>query len=333
MARPRSAPDLYLLSKVSTLYYLRDQTQQEIADRLRISRPTVSRLLQEAQEQGIVQITVAPPRGLHIELESQLEERFGLAAAHVVEVDDAHPHATLLRQLGACAASYLSRTLQPNTTIGLAWGTTLNAMVQAMSPLPTTGVHVVQTLGGIGPPDAEAYAAGLVRRLAQLLGAGAVLLPAPGVVATRGVRDALRQDPHVRAALERLDALDTVFVGIGSLASNPVLNDGHSLPAGVPAELAAAGAVGDIALRFFDARGRPVRSSLDDRILGITLDQLRRTPEVVAVAGGVDKVDAIHAALRTGIVRALITDRLTAETLAARPHAEPGAGPRRRAAR
>src|SRR5690349_16147159 len=111
MPRPRSAPDLYLLTKVSSLYYLRDQTQQEIADRLRISRPTVSRLLQEAQQQGIVQITVAPPRGLHTELESRLEERFALSAVHVVDVDDAHPPSTLLRQLGAAAAGYLARTL------------------------------------------------------------------------------------------------------------------------------------------------------------------------------------------------------------------------------
>jgi DNA-binding transcriptional regulator LsrR (DeoR family) len=280
-----------------------------------------------------VQITVAPPRGLHIELESRLEERFALSAVHVVDVDAAHPQATLLRQLGAAAAAYLARTLQPNTTIGLAWGTTLSAMVQAMSPLPTTGVQIVQTLGGIGPPDAEAYAAGLVRRLAQLLGAAPVLLPAPGVVATRGVRDALRQDPHVLAALRRFDALDTVFVGIGSLASNPVLNDGHSLPPGALAELAAAGAVGDIALRFFDAQGKPVRSSLDDRILGIGMEQLRRTPEVVAVAGGPEKADAILAALRTGLVRALVTDRLTAETLAALPDGEAAPNGRRRGGR
>jgi len=73
MPRPRSAPDLYLLSKVSTLYYLRDQTQQEIAERLRLSRPAVSRLLRDAQTHGIVQITISPPRGLHIDLESRLE--------------------------------------------------------------------------------------------------------------------------------------------------------------------------------------------------------------------------------------------------------------------
>lgn len=315
MPRPRSAPDLYLLTKVSTLYYLRDQTQQEIADRLRLSRPTISRLLREAQELGIVQITVAPPVGLHVELETRLEEHFDLKTVQVAAVGPGQPPEILRHQLGAAAAAYLARTVQPNETVGLAWGTTLGALVQAVAPLPTTGVRVVQMLGGIGPPDAEVYAAGLVRRLAQQLAATAVVLPAPGVVATPAVRDALGDDPHVQAALRQLDALDTAYVGIGSLASNSVLNDGHSLPPGTHAELHAAGAVGDIALRFFDAGGAPIHTSLDDRILGISPGQLRRVPRVVAVAGGADKYAAIVAALRTRVVDVLITDEITAEAL------------------
>ncbi len=125
----------------------------------------------------------------------------------------------------------------------------------------------------------------------------------------------LRDDPHVREALRRLDALDAVFVGIGALETNPVLNDGHSLPDGTLAELRAAGAVGDIALRFFDAGGAPVHTALDDRILGISPDQLRRVPRVVAVAGGADKHAAIAAALRAQVVDVLVTDQLSAESL------------------
>ena len=318
MPRPRSAPDLYLLSKVSTLYYLRDQTQQEIAERLRLSRPAVSRLLRDAQIQGIVQITISPPRGLLIDLESRLEERYGLEVVRVVAMEPGTSPDLVRRQIGAAAAAYLARTVHPGDTIGLAWGTTLSAMVQSMAPLASERVHVVQTLGGIGPPAAEAYAAQLVRRLAQLLGAAPVLFPVPGVVATTEVRDVLRNDPHVKAALHYFDRLDTVYVGIGSIATNPVLNDGHSLPEGTHAALVAAGAVGDIALRFFDATGAPVRSALDELILGITTEQLRKAPRVVAVAGGHDKAEAIHAALVSDIVDVLITDQQTAEELAGR---------------
>ncbi|MEO6528676.1 MAG: sugar-binding transcriptional regulator [Gemmatimonadaceae bacterium] len=318
MPRPRSAPDLYLLSKVSTLYYLRDQTQQEIAERIGLSRPAVSRLLRDAQTQGIVQITITPPHGLHIDIETRLEERFGLDVVRVVATEPGSTPDLVRRQIGGAAASFLSRTVHPGDTIGLAWGTALSAMVQSMAPLATENVHVVQTLGGIGPPAAEAYAGELVRRLAQLLGAAPVLFPTPGVVATPEVRDVLRNDPHVRAALRHFDTLDTLYVGIGSIVTNPVLNDGHSLPPGTHAELVAAGAVGDIALRFFDAEGAPVSSTLDDRILGITAEQLHKVPRVVAVAGGPDKTDAILAALRAKLVDVLITDQGTAEELVRR---------------
>jgi DNA-binding transcriptional regulator LsrR (DeoR family) len=318
MSRPRSAPDLHLLSKVSSLYYMRGQTQQEIAERLRISRPKVSRLLQEAQGLGIVQITITPPQGLHTRLEAQLEERYGLSEVQVVDGEAGQSPEMLVRQIGAAAAEYLARTIQPNEPIGLAWGSTLNAMVHAMSPIATKGVRVVQTLGGIGPPEAEAYAAGLVRRLAQLLGASAVLLPAPGIVGTAAARDVLRDDPHVQAAMHQLATLDVVFVGIGSLSSNPVLADGRSFPSDSHAELLAAGAVGDIALHFFDARGTILRTSLDERMLGITAEQLRRAKRVVAVAGGADKIQAIDAALKADIVNVLITDHLTAQSLARR---------------
>jgi len=318
MPRPKSSPDPYLLGKVSALYYLRDHTQQEIAERLRLSRPTVSRLLREARDLGFVAITVTPPRGLHLELETRLEELYGLQTVRVAEGDTGKNSKVLQHQLGATAARHLARTIHPGETIGIAWGTTLTAMVDAMVPLPTEGSRVVQILGGLGPPDADEYGAVVARRLAERLDGQVVLLPAPGVVATADVRDVLRKDPHVRAALNELDSLDVIFVGLGSLASNPVLNDGHTLTRQEKRDLKAGRAVGDIALRFFDAEGNFVRTSLDDRILGITNGQLRKAARVVAVAGGADKVEAIAAALKAGIVHVLITDRSTAEALAAR---------------
>jgi DNA-binding transcriptional regulator LsrR (DeoR family) len=319
MARPRSAPDPYLLGKVSTLYYLRDETQQSIAERLSLSRPTVSRLLREARALGLVRISVAAPGGLHLELESRLEERYRLDSAHVVEADPGSDGEALRRALGAAAADHLARAVHPNDRIGMAWGSTLAAMVAAMAPLPVEGARVVQILGGLGPPDAADHAAALVRQLAKLLDARAVPLPAPGVVASAAVRDALHQDPHVAAALREVQSLNLMFVGVGSLASNAVLNDGHSVTAEERDELRARGAEADVALRFFDADGSPVRTGLDDRILGITTEQLRGPARVVAVAGGAEKVAAIASALRSGVLNVLITDRATADALIAHP--------------
>src|SRR5690606_33527807 len=268
-----------------------------IADRLHISRPKVSRLLQEALTQSIVRISIAAPRGLHLELEAELESRFDLTDALVIDVEPG-PRESIYRQIGTGAASHLARTLQPGETIGLGWGTTLDAMVQATSPIATEGVKVVQTLGGIGPPESGAYAADLVRRLADLMGASAVLLPAPGIVGTVSARNVLRDDPHVQMALQQYDSLDAVFIGIGSLQASPILRDSHYLPPATYAELERAGAIGHIALRFFNADGELVHTSLDDRTLSITPEQLRKAGRVVAVAGGPDKVAALFAALK-----------------------------------
>ena len=119
MPRNRTSPDVYLLSKVSTLYYVQNQTQQEIAKRLGVSRPTISRLLQDAQDHGIVQITVAPQRGVYLELEGKLEEQFCLDTAQIVSVE--RDGSDLLQQLGGAAAAYLARTVKPDLSIGLAW--------------------------------------------------------------------------------------------------------------------------------------------------------------------------------------------------------------------
>jgi DNA-binding transcriptional regulator LsrR (DeoR family) len=319
MPPSRALPDLYLLAKVSSLYYEREQSQQEISERLGISRTKVSRLLSESKRRGIVQIAILPPRGLRLDLEGRLEERYGLENVQVVPVDPAATPDQHRRQIGAAGAAYLARALEPNESLGLSWGTTLSAMVEALKPMPSSGVRVVQMLGGVGPPDAESNASALVRRTAELLHGSPILLPAPGIVATAAVRDSLRADRHVRAALRELDSLTTAYVGLGAFATNAVLNDRRSVARSTRAELLAAGAVGDIALRFFDVRGAPVRSSLDKRILGITTSQLRRVPRVVAIAGGRNKVDAIAAALGGGFVKVLITDQSTAAALAARP--------------
>ena len=316
MASPTTTPPR-TLAKVGALYYLQGQTQQQIADRLRVSRPTVSRMIKEARECGIVQITVAHVDGLAADLESELEAALGLDEVVVADVGE---DGDVAERLGAAAAGFLGRMLEPGAVVGLTWGTTLREMVKAVAPRPTRGVTVVQTLGGVGPPLAEAHAADLPRRLAGALGADLRLLQAPGVVASAEARAVLVADPHIRSSLEVLGRMTIAFVGIGSLETNPVLGDGAlagevGLVPGMAADLAARGAVGDVALRFFDAQGRPVPTPLDDRIVGVDLETLASVGCVVGVAGGPAKVEAIRAAVRGGIIDVLVTDDQTARAL------------------
>lgn len=322
MAHSKDAADLRLMSKVSALYYLQELKQREIAERLHLSRPKVSRLLQEARDRGIVQITVTSPENNFVELEAALEARYGLeevvitAARMLGSNGDA---SFLKQQIGAAAANYLRRTVQDGDTLGITWGTTLQAMMQRLQPLATQDVHVVQTLGGVGPPEAEAHAADLSRRLAQRLDGRLTALPTPGIVDDAAARDVLLADHHTQAALAQFPHITTAYVGIGALDTNPIFTEDPAVPESAYHDLMAAGAVGDIALRFFDGEGRPVRTALDDRLIGITLDQLQQTDRVVGVAGGVPKMMAIRGALRGSLIDVLITDDQTAAAIAEDP--------------
>jgi len=321
MAPTKDAVELRLMSKASSLYYLQDFNQREIADRLHLSRPKVSRLLQRARDRDIVQISVTSPEGNFVDLESEFEERFDLQEVVITSSGPSETNgdsAFLKRQIGAAAANYLGRTVEAGDVLGVTWGTTLQAMMQALQPMDTDDVHVVQTLGGVGPPEAEAHAADLSRRLAQLLDGRLTALPTPGIVDSPEVRDVLVSDRHAKTALDLFPDLTTAYVGIGALSTNPIFDEDPSVPERTHDDLIASEAVGDIALRFFDAEGRPVRTALDERLIGITLAQLHDTDCVVGVAGGPEKIDAIHGALRGHHVDVLITDHTTATEIADR---------------
>lgn len=321
MTVTKDAIELRLMSKASSLYYFQGLNQREIADRLHLSRPKVSRLLQQARDRDIVQISVTSPEGSFVDLETEFEARFGLEEMVITTSglsEENGDTAFLKRQIGAAAANFLRRTVEDGDVLGVTWGTTLRAMTRALQPTDTENVHVVQTLGGVGPPEAEAHAADLSRRLTQLLGGQLTALPTPGIVDTPHVREVLLSDRHVQSAFELFPKLTAAYVGIGALSTNPIFDKDPSVSERTYDDLVASKAVGDIALRFFDAEGRKVATSLDERMIGITLEQLRKTDCVVGVAGGAEKVDAIHGALRGRLIDVLITDHATATNVAER---------------
>jgi DNA-binding transcriptional regulator LsrR (DeoR family) len=314
MALSQEAADGRLMSKVSTLYYLQGLNQRQIAERLHLSRPKVSRLLKQARDEDIVQITVTSPDGDYVDLESELEQRYGLEEALIASSAPLQNAGSSLvkKQIGTAAAGYLRRTVSDGDTLGVTWGTTLQAMMKSLRPVEANNIHVVQTLGGVGRPEAEAHAADLSRRLAQLLDARLTALPIPGIVGSQQVREVLRSERHTQEAFSHFSELTTAFVGIGALDTNPIFEDDPNVSRELYDKLTAAGAVGDIALRFFDADGNPVNGPISDRLIGISLDQLSSTPRVVGIAGGPAKVGAIRGALRGHLIDVLITDPSTA---------------------
>jgi DNA-binding transcriptional regulator LsrR (DeoR family) len=191
-------------------------------------------------------------------------------------------------------------------------------MVAAMQSLSLPQTHIVQIIGGLGKPEAEVHATELCRRLARLLSCGLTLLPAPGIVDNQHVKEVLQADSHVQGAFSKFPKIDIAFVGIGAPTPNSVvLRDSSIISQAELDDLLSRGAVGDIALRFYNNRGNPIQSDIDHRVIGITLNQLSQVTRVIGVSGGLEKVDALLGAMRGRLIDVLITDHLTAGKLLA----------------
>ena len=214
------------------------------------------------------------------------------------------------------AADYLMRCLQGNEVVAMSWGSTLSAVVDALPAENWPDMRVVQINGGVGNPEAKTHGADLTRRLAEAFNAHAVVLSAPGIVASKMVRDALLADPQVSEPLALSARADVALVGIGAPTAEALVTRlGNILPQRDIDGVRAQGAVGDIALRFFDARGRPIEHEINERIIGLDLAQICRIPRVIGVAGGGEKHGVIRAAASGRLVDVLITDEATAHAL------------------
>lgn len=321
-ANTYSAAELALLTKVARLYHEQGVKQPEIAARLSLSQSRVSRLLTLAQEIGIVRIQIVSPAGVHSDLEEAVRDRFGLRDVVVAHVDAPGDDAAadeyaMLSAIGAAGANYLQATLTTGESVGISsWSSTLLAVVDAMANNTAKASEIVQLQGGVGNPVAQLQATRLTDYLARLTGAQARFLGAPGVVASKEVRDGLLQDQYIAQVVESWPAIKVALLGIGAVQPSQLLaQSGNIVTDEEQARLASLGAVGDVCLHFYDASGAPVDTSLEERTIGISGEQLRAVPRRIGFAGGPRKVSAIRAAAIGGWINVLVTDSLTAQAL------------------
>jgi len=313
--------ELRLMARVAQLYHEKNLKQAQISKQLHLSQATVSRLLSRAVDEGIVRITINAPRGTYPQLEDQLRDRYRLAEVVVAECYEDRDEA-ILPAIGSAAAYYFESTVNPDEVIGIScWSSALLRVVDAIHPIKRLKAEkVIQIVGGIGNPAAQSHATQITTRLASLVGADPVLLPAPGVTASSAARLVMLGDGYVRSTMEQFRRLTMAIVGIGTLEPSYMLhNSGNTFAADELSDLKERGVVGDICMRFFDANGQIVDSPFDERVIGITLPELKAVPHVIGVAGGARKTATIHGALVGGWVDTFITDKFTAERLLSLP--------------
>ncbi|MBN2072602.1 MAG: sugar-binding transcriptional regulator [Actinobacteria bacterium] len=308
--------DNLLKVKVSKLYYQQNLSKVEISKNLRISRFKVAQILEEAVEEGIVTINIQEPENTYIDLENKLEEKFKIFRVSVV--DTSSDYGITKRNIGKAAANCLKDIVYDGDTIGIAWGTTIYEMVNSLpAKIERKDISVVQLTGGLNQVEARYNAIELSSRLAKVFSCSCYQLYAPAIVDGVQTKSLLFEDSSIKRTLDMFGNVNIAIVGIGSVSPRPstlLYREGFLKEKDIK-NIIGDCAVGDINTYFYDINGNTCKSDLEDRTVGMNIEQLKRIRYVIGVAGGGFKANAIYAALKGKIINVLVTDHNTAETL------------------
>lgn len=296
-----------LLTSIARMYYLDGLGQSEIAGIYGVSRSKVSRLLTAARDTGIVRISVDEYDPRNRDLEERLIERFGLLHAVVVRGVGGSV-ANIRRAVGYFAAPTVAEWIGTQRTVGIAGGRTLGALVHAVEPRSNSqGPEFVQLMGTIGSSPSSIDASELSRALARRFNGTFQTLTAPALVADARTRDLFLSHGQIRSVWSSFASLDLALVGVGTLDES-VFVERQVLEASGLQDLQKLGAVGEICGRFYDRSGRECASPYRDRVVSISLDELRDRKNVVAVTFGRARGTAVRVALAGGLVKSLVID-------------------------
>ncbi|MGV8969273.1 MAG: sugar-binding transcriptional regulator [Microbacteriaceae bacterium] len=303
----------------SSMYYLQDVKMETIASRLHMSRSTVSRLLKQARDSGLVEITLrptptrAPGAGLRI------SQTFGVET-YVIPVSDSASVAERLEQVAMATARIVSSWFDSDMVLGLAWGTTLSAVAKHLTKKPTRGSSIVQLNGAANNRTTGVdYVGSLISKFGDAFDAQVHHFPVPAFFDYAETRKAMWHERSIARVLAVQCKADIALFSIGALAGevpSHVYSAGYLDPADISL-LDSEGVVGDVCTIFLRADGSYEDLSLNERATGPTPAELRRVPRRICAVAGDSKVIPLLAALRAGVITHLVIDELTATGLLA----------------
>ena len=304
-----------LLAQIASLYYVDEQTQDIIASELGLSRVKIYRLLKQARQEQVIQFTINWPLQRDLELERLLCQRFGLQEALVLRANGQDAQNSYQR-LGSLGARYLEQILKDGMTLTVCLGRSTYEVIHAVRPGFQAKVHVVQAMGSMAFAQQTLDSGALARLLAHKLGGEVTNLSAPGMADSAEAAAVLRRQRDIERALNLARAAQVALLGIGNL--DPAISNFVTAGFITPAELLtmqSQGAVGDMGGQLFTGAGQLFDSPFNQRLIGLTLAELKQIPLTIAVAAGLPKATAILGALRSAAINVLCTDMETATAI------------------
>jgi len=299
---------LAILARVASLYYEDGMNQNEVAAIMGYSRSHISRMLAEARREGIVEIHVHHPLERVAALEQRLVDQFGLLEVRVLKSNGV-PYSQMLRRLGALGAGLLAQKVNPNSILGISWGTALYEVGNMLAPIDYPDVKVVQLIGSATSRDHQVDGPGLARAFSMQFGGQYYTMPAPWLVGDKQIRDALMKERRMQEVLDLTKKVDIALVGIGTVDPrlSSLVRAGY-LSIEEAEQIQAMGAVGDVCGHYFDIQGNLMEIPVAGYAFGTEVDTLQAISLTIGVAGGAVKAPGILGALRSKLVNSLVTD-------------------------
>lgn len=303
-----------LLVKVSTMYYMDGLNQQEISERLGISRPQISRMLAAAKSEGIVQISIRNPYSEEQTYERAIAETFGIHDVIVVHVPGGDRQAIDLH-VARAAAALLESAIKDRDVVGIMAGRTIASVAREIQFVGRKEVQFVPMIGGFGSDGGAWHANTNARVFAEQCRARHLLLNSPAVVASPQARELFLNESEISNVLESAKKVSHALIGIGQVSDQATIVKSGYFSDEEMNGVRAKGAVSNISTSFLNETGERVHYNGESRMIGLSIDEIRAIPNVIAVATGDDKVEAIVAALRGKCMDVLVTDMDTAKGL------------------
>ncbi len=302
-----------LLVNISRLYYEHNYSQQMIAEKLNISRPYVSKLINEAKERGIVEIRIFDPYESETQIEIDLKNRFGLNRAIIVP---SVKESDVVGSIGKAAARYLDTVIKDNDIIGVAWGTTLYSFSeQIIKREDLKNITVVQLCGGISNIEKNIYANEIPKKIADAYKGKPYIIPLPAVLNSINVTDAVVKEKNIKSVLELANRANIAVFTMGPFGYEGALSRAGYLDSDDVDKLVRKGAVGDICTRIINEEGNICDNDLNRRTIAVELTELKKKEQRIGIAAGLNRIKCIYAALKAGYANVLVTDEATAAEL------------------
>jgi DNA-binding transcriptional regulator LsrR (DeoR family) len=306
--------DRDLLVKVAEMYYMDELKQADISKKLNIHRSTISRMLKQAREEKIVEIKINYSGSESLLMEKQLKQLFPAVNITIVPTTSETSQEQRFDLCGIHAAKIFLEKLTDYSSVGISWGHTMASFAKEIAHTETNNVTVIPMIGGpSGKLSSEYHVNTIVHEIAKKINGRAMMIDSPAIVDSKELQCALMQLPYNQELKFLWGKLDIAIFGIGS----PEIQDETrgSQFYGANANFISPNTVGDIVSHLFDKLGNPLESPLDDRIIGITLSELKQVPIRIGIADGDNKAWSIIGALRGEYLTDLVTTQKTAQRI------------------